>query len=94
MYKERRHSKANGCKCKSPALKDRPYCYYHIRVHKIAQKLSGIPMDEPVTKFAVPEVRAKRENPLEQPILQAPLLSDGLTVPRYKRIVAVVMSSC
>lgn len=37
MFKECRHIKPNGCKCKSPALKDKPYCYYHIRVHRIAR---------------------------------------------------------
>ncbi len=37
MYKECRHIKPNGCKCKSPALKDKPYCYYHIRVHGITR---------------------------------------------------------
>jgi hypothetical protein len=41
MYKECRHIKPNGCKCKSPALKDKPYCYYHIRVHGIARNSSA-----------------------------------------------------
>lgn len=42
MYKECRHIKPNGCKCKSPALKDKPYCYYHIRVHRLARNLGAV----------------------------------------------------
>jgi hypothetical protein len=42
MYKECRHIKPNGCKCKSPALKDKPYCYYHIRVHGIARNPNSL----------------------------------------------------
>ena len=30
---ECRHIKSNGCKCKSPALHDKPYCYFHMRLH-------------------------------------------------------------
>jgi len=35
MYLECRHIKPNGSKCHSPAMKEKPYCYYHIRVHKL-----------------------------------------------------------
>ena len=35
MYLECRHIKSNGSKCHSPAMKDKPYCYYHLRLHRI-----------------------------------------------------------
>ncbi len=31
---ECRHLLTNGCKCKSPALRGQPYCYFHTRVHR------------------------------------------------------------
>ncbi|MGD0479667.1 MAG: hypothetical protein ABSA42_05815 [Terracidiphilus sp.] len=34
-YMECRHIKSNGCKCKSPALRDKPYCYFHMRLHRM-----------------------------------------------------------
>jgi hypothetical protein len=33
MYAECRHIMPRGTKCKSPALKGRPYCYYHDKLH-------------------------------------------------------------
>jgi len=33
MYAECRHIMPRGTKCKSPALKGRPYCYYHKKLH-------------------------------------------------------------
>ncbi|MGA8672670.1 MAG: hypothetical protein WB679_22530 [Terracidiphilus sp.] len=33
MYSECRHIMPRGTKCKSPALKGRPYCYYHGKLH-------------------------------------------------------------
>ncbi len=35
MYMECRHIKTNGLRCESPALKGRPFCYYHSKVHTI-----------------------------------------------------------
>ncbi len=46
MYLECRHIKSNGSKCHSPAMKDKPYCYYHLRVHRILHKASDIAPDE------------------------------------------------
>ena len=48
MYQECRHIKPNGSKCHSPAMKERPYCYYHLRVHKIAlsQRAPAIPFEQ------------------------------------------------
>ena len=43
MYLECRHIKSNGSKCHSPAMKDKPYCYYHLRLHRIVHKASAIP---------------------------------------------------
>ena len=42
MYLECRHIKSNGSKCHSPAMKDKPYCYYHLRAHRILHKASAI----------------------------------------------------
>ena len=33
MYFECRHIKSNGSRCKSPALRGKPYCYFHARLH-------------------------------------------------------------
>ncbi len=41
MFQECRHIKPNGCKCRAAAMKGKPYCYYHLRVHKIARSLSA-----------------------------------------------------
>jgi len=48
MYQECRHIKPNGSKCPSPAMKERPYCYYHLRVHKLTLGASspGIPYEQ------------------------------------------------
>lgn len=37
MYPECRHVKTNGLKCKSPALRGMPYCYFHARLHRAAK---------------------------------------------------------
>ncbi|MFZ0746685.1 MAG: hypothetical protein WAM85_19915 [Terracidiphilus sp.] len=34
MYQECRHIMTNGTKCRSYALKDKPYCYFHTRLHQ------------------------------------------------------------
>jgi hypothetical protein len=33
-----RHIKTNGARCQSNALRDRPYCYYHGRLHRVLNK--------------------------------------------------------
>lgn len=35
MYMACRHIKTNGLRCKSPALNESQFCYYHARVHSI-----------------------------------------------------------
>ncbi len=35
MFKECRHIKPSGSKCKSPALKDQPFCYHHWHLHSV-----------------------------------------------------------
>ncbi len=35
IYKECRHIKSNGCKCKGVALRGMPYCYFHTRLHRV-----------------------------------------------------------
>jgi hypothetical protein len=37
MFQECRHVKTNGLKCKSPALRGMPYCYFHARLHRAAK---------------------------------------------------------
>ena len=34
MSHECRHIMPNGAKCESPALRDKPYCYFHTRLHR------------------------------------------------------------
>jgi hypothetical protein len=33
MFIECRHRMPNGCKCHSPALCGKPFCYHHARLH-------------------------------------------------------------
>lgn len=47
MYYECRHIMPNGSKCKSPSLRGKPYCYYHTRLHRLAN--APVPTaDEPL----------------------------------------------
>jgi hypothetical protein len=47
MYKECRHIKTNGLKCESPALRGKPYCYFHTRLHNLARAPKPA-ADEPI----------------------------------------------
>ena len=38
MYYECRHVMHNGARCHSPALNGKPYCYFHVRLHNLAQR--------------------------------------------------------
>jgi hypothetical protein len=40
MYNECRHIKSNGTKCRSHALTDKPFCYFHTRLHFLTSKKS------------------------------------------------------
>ena len=42
MYKLCRHIKTNGQRCKSPALSESAYCYFHARVHTMAKAKSTV----------------------------------------------------
>jgi len=42
MFNECRHIMPSGLRCKSPALKDKPFCYYHVRLHG-ARSVKGRP---------------------------------------------------
>jgi hypothetical protein len=44
MFQECRHIKPNGSKCHSPAMQDKPYCYYHIRMRRLS-KVSTAPFE-------------------------------------------------
>ena len=38
-----RHIKTNGARCRAAALRDRPYCYFHDRLHRVlARQKSGV----------------------------------------------------
>jgi hypothetical protein len=41
MYNECRHIMPSGKKCHSPALRDKPYCYYHTNLHRLADPASA-----------------------------------------------------
>jgi len=38
MFQECRHIKSNGSRCRAAALKGKPYCYYHHRLHAIIRR--------------------------------------------------------
>jgi len=44
MYKECRHIKSDGTKCHSHALTEKPFCYFHNRLHRLNAK-PGTPFD-------------------------------------------------
>ncbi len=54
MYMACRHIKPNGLRCKSPALRGNPFCYYHARLHTIGKEPYGkySPMRLPVPEDA------------------------------------------
>jgi hypothetical protein len=35
LFNECRHIRPSGIKCKSPALRTKPYCYYHLTLHGV-----------------------------------------------------------
>jgi hypothetical protein len=43
MCPECRHIMPTGAKCHSPALSGKPYCYFHIRLHRPARRPNPIP---------------------------------------------------
>ena len=49
MCPECRHIMPTGAKCHSPALHGKPYCYFHIRHHALAQRPN--PMREEPLQF-------------------------------------------
>jgi hypothetical protein len=36
MFAECRHIMPSGARCHSPAMRDKPYCYFHSRLHNLA----------------------------------------------------------
>ncbi len=42
MSHECRHIMPNGAKCQSPALRDKPYCYFHTRLHRFTAGPIGV----------------------------------------------------
>ncbi|MGC1421591.1 MAG: hypothetical protein WA815_04530 [Terracidiphilus sp.] len=40
MYNECRHIMPSGKKCHSPALRDKPFCYYHTNLHRLGDPSS------------------------------------------------------
>jgi hypothetical protein len=54
----------NGYKCRAYALRDKPYCYFHSRLHRLLAKQTRSP-DEPF-EFPVPEDRSAIQLALAQ----------------------------
>ena len=48
MHPECRHIRTNGVKCHALALRGKPWCYYHARLHTQAPRPTTIP-DEPLS---------------------------------------------
>ena len=65
MYFECRHIMPNGARCHSPALRDKNYCYYHTRLHRLAIPPKPAPANTPAATPTpvIPE-------PLKLPILE------------------------
>jgi hypothetical protein len=78
MCNECRHIMPNGSKCRAPALGDKPYCYFHTHLHRVASAPPRAP-DEPL-KLPVLEDRGAIQIALAQ-ILNA--LGSGQLDPRH-----------
>ena len=55
MFKECRHILPSGAKCKSPALKDKAFCYYHWRDRKAGPKKGRPPKPLPRPSIEDPQ---------------------------------------
>jgi len=64
MYYICRHIKPNGSKCDSPALRGKPFCYYHARL----RRFSGAPASDPDGNLKLPilEDRSAIQHALSQ----------------------------
>ncbi|MGH9599738.1 MAG: hypothetical protein ACRD27_07715 [Terracidiphilus sp.] len=63
-----RHIMPNGRKCDAPALRTKPYCYFHARVHRIKvqqARAGGESADAPL-EFSVLEDRCSMQLALAQ----------------------------
>jgi hypothetical protein len=64
MFLECRHIMPNGTKCQAPAVSDKPYCYFHNRLHRLASRPASAP-DEPL-KLPILEDRSAIQLALSQ----------------------------
>lgn len=48
MYNECRHIMPSGKKCHSPALREKPYCYYHTNLHRLGDPSKPAAKELPV----------------------------------------------
>ena len=64
MCNECRHIMPNGRKCRAPALRGNPYCYFHTRLHRVAAAPPRAP-DEPL-KLPILEDRSAIQLALAQ----------------------------
>lgn len=46
MYKVCRHIQPDGSRCKAAALKDKPYCYHHDRIHRALLRQRSAPKNK------------------------------------------------
>ena len=64
MYLACRHIKPNGLRCKSPALLDHAFCYYHVRLHNLSRQPQGkfapirlpVPEDDTSIQLSVAQI--------------------------------------
>lgn len=50
MFQECRHIMPSGAKCKSPALRDQPFCYFHNSLHRLRKapaRVANEPLEIP-----------------------------------------------
>jgi hypothetical protein len=64
-YMECRHIKSNGCKCQAPSLRDKAYCYVHMRLHRALHRYKALSSPAP---GAVPA--AESDLPLDVPAVE------------------------
>ncbi len=62
--------KTGGARCGSPAIKDRPFCYYHERLK----------MHMPMTEMFVDQIKNPKPGELPVAVFDLPFLDDGAAV--------------
>jgi hypothetical protein len=63
MFRECRHIMPSGARCHSPALREKPYCFYHMKLHRLE-------VEETAPQSS--KNRKKRDTPLEITTVEDP----------------------